>query len=100
MNLPGHDALHDQLDALGVAVDAGDMDTAAQCMTDYDAALRCYMEATAPHTPLDVLRELLKLQNALLLRMRERQAEIGALLRQSHRQDSASRAYADVELAP
>lgn len=100
MNPAGHDALHDRLEALGAAVDAGDMDAAAQCMTHYDAALAGYIEATAPHTPPDVLRELLTLQNALLLRMRERQAEIGALLRQSHRQDSASRAYADVELAP
>lgn len=96
----GRDALHDQLDALGVAVEAGDMDAAAQCMTAYDAALRRYIEATAPHTPLDGLRELLALQNSLLLRMRERQAEIGALLRQTHRQGSASRAYANVELAP
>lgn len=91
--------LYDRLEALGVAVDAGELQTAAQRMTDYDTALRSYIEVTAPDTPLDVLRDLLAIQNALLLRMRERQAVIGAALRQAHRQDSASRAYASVEVA-
>lgn len=92
--------LYDQLDALGVAVDAGDVEIAAQRMIDYDAALRCYIETTAPDTPLDVLRALLAIQDGLLLRMRERKAVIGAALLRSHRQDSASRAYAAVEVAP
>jgi hypothetical protein len=92
--------LFDRLEALGVALDAGELDTAAQRMTDYDVALRRYIETTGPDAPLDVLRDLLSIQNALLLRMRERQAVIGAALRQAHRQDSASRAYANVEVAP
>lgn|GEM_PF-1646079 len=91
--------LHDRLEALGVALDAGELDTAAQHMTDYDAALRCCIETTAPDTPLDVLRDLLAIQNALLLRMRERQTAIGDVLRQAQRQGSASRAYANVEVA-
>jgi len=91
--------LYDRLEALGAAVDAGELDTAAQRMTDYDAALRSYIEATTPDTPLDVLRDLLAIQNALVLRMRERQTVIGDALRQAHRQDSASRAYANVEVA-
>ena len=91
--------LYDRLEALGVAVDTGELDTAASHMTDYDAALRSYIETTAPDTPLDVLRDLLAIQNALLLRMRERQTALGEAMRQAHRQDSASRAYANVEIA-
>lgn len=96
---PADRELATRLDALGAAVDAGELDEAAQRMADYDAALRRYIETTAPHTPLNVLRELLGMQNTLLLRMRERQAGIGDALRQVQRQDSASRAYATVEVA-
>lgn len=100
MSAPGHQALFDQLDALGSAIDGDAFDEAAGRMRDYDAALRGYIEATAGQAPVEVLRELLKLQNALLLHMRDRQAVIGDALRQAHRQDSASRAYATIEIAP
>ncbi len=100
MNAPVEQDLTGRLDALGAAVDAGEFDEAAQRMADYDAALRQFIEATAPHTPVDALRRLLGLQNALLLRMRERQADIGEALRQVQRQDAASRAYATVEVGP
>lgn len=100
MNPMRQQTLYDQLDALGVAVDAGEVEIAAQCMTDYDAALHRYIQTTAPDTPLGVLQELLAIQNGLLQRMRERKAQIGATMLQAHRQDSASRAYAAVEVAP
>lgn len=100
MNSTVRQDLYDQLDALGASIDTDDFDTAAQRMTAYDAALRDYIETTAPHTPVEVLRELLKMQNAVLLHMRERQAAVGDALRQVHRHDTASRAYANVEAAP
>lgn len=100
MSLSAEHDLTARLDALGAAVDAGELAEAAQRMTDYDAALRRYIETTAPDTPLDVLRELLGMQNTLLLRMREHQRVVGDALRQANRQDSASRAYATVEVAP
>lgn len=99
MNAPDRAQLEAELDALGAAVDAGDISEAALRMNAYDSLLRDYIAATAPHTPVDALRELLAIQNALLLRMRDKQAAIGEVLRQAHRQDSASRAYATVEVA-
>lgn len=100
MNPAARQGLHDQLDALGAAIEADAFDEAAQRMRDYDAALRAYIDATAGNAPVDALRELLKLQNALLLHMRERQTRIGDALRQVHRHDAASRAYATIEIAP
>ena len=100
MSPAAHRDLHDQLDALGAAIDADDFDAAAERMAIYDAALRRYIETTTPNTPVDVLRELLKMQNAVLLHMRERQTVIGDALREAHRQDTASRAYVTVETAP
>ncbi|WP_393999830.1 hypothetical protein ACF3M1_08775 [Luteimonas sp. WGS1318] len=95
MNSAVRQDLVDQLDALGAAIDTDAFDDAAARMTAYDAALRHYIDSTAPNTPVDVLRELLKMQNAVLLHMRERQTVIGDALRQGHRQDAASRAYAE-----
>lgn len=100
MSAPGRAQLEAELDALGSAVGAGDISEAALRMNTYDSLLRDYIAATAPNTPVDALRELLGIQDALLLRMRERQNTIGAALRQVRRQDSASRAYATVEIAP
>ncbi|WP_101927730.1 hypothetical protein [Luteimonas rhizosphaerae] len=92
--------LHDQLDALGFAVDGNDMPLAARQMSEYDAALRGYIDATTPDTDVDVLRALLERQNALVLRMRERQSAIGDTLRQMRRADTASRAYASAGVSP
>jgi len=97
MTLSVHPALEAQLAAIGGAVDAGDVEEAAERMAGYDSALRNYIEATAPHTPVDVLRALLRMQNTLLLQMRDRQAGIGELLRQTQRQATAANAYTSAE---
>lgn len=92
-------ALESELAAIGAAVESGDVEDAAERMARYDTALRCYIETTTPHAPVDVLRELLRMQNAVLLQMRERQAAIGEILRQSQRQATAANAYSAAESA-
>ena len=97
MTHSGHPALEAQLASIGGAVDAGEVEEAAARMAGYDSALRKYIETTAPHTPVEVLRELLRMQNALLLQMRDRQARIGEILRQTQRQATAANAYTSAE---
>lgn len=97
MTQTGHSALESGLAAISDAVEAGDVEEAAARMASYDSALRDYIESTAPHTPVEVLRELLRMQNAVLLQMRDRQAVIGEALRHAQRQVSAVSAYTAAE---
>jgi len=97
MTQSGQPALEARLAAISGAVDAGEVEEAAERMAGYDSALRNYIETTAPHTPVEVLRELLRMQNTLLLQMRDRQAGIGELLRRTQRQATAANAYTSTE---
>lgn len=87
--------LRTQLDAIASALDTDDLAAAGAGATAYDAALRDYLGACTPGTtPVDAMRELLRMQNTLLLRMAEKQKGIAGELRQVHRAGRASRAYA------
>jgi len=97
MTQAGYSELESELVAIGDSVGSGDVEEAAARMASYDAALRDYIETTAPHTPVEVLRELLRMQNAVLLQMRERQSAIGDALRRAHRQASVANAYTAAE---
>lgn len=97
---PGLQALHARLDAIAGALDTDDLAAAAAAAADYDAELRGYLAACTPgQAPTEALRELLQLQNALLLRMAERQEGIAGELRQVRKAGRASRAYAATEMA-
>lgn len=85
--------LHARLDALGTALD-GDVHDAGEQMAAYHEQLHLYVAEIGPQAPVDALRGLLQLQNALLLRMHARQQVIGEALRLARRTESASRAYA------
>ncbi|NYZ64354.1 hypothetical protein [Luteimonas deserti] len=100
MSDAGQPALEAQLSALGSAVEAGELAEAAERMAEYDASLRRYIERTAPDTPVDGLRALLRMQNEVLLQMRGKQQAIGEALRQAYRQGNASRAYTSAETTP
>lgn len=87
--------LRAQLDAIASALAADDLAGAGAGAAAYDIALRDYLEACAPgHAPVDALREMLSMQNRLLLRMAETQKGIAGKLREVHRAGRASRAYA------
>lgn len=85
--------LHARLDALGIALDS-DVHGAGEQMAAYHDRLHRYIAEIGPQAPGDALRDLLQVQNALLLRMHERQQVIGEALRLARRTESASRAYA------
>ncbi|ATD67678.1 hypothetical protein CNR27_09730 [Luteimonas chenhongjianii] len=91
--MPDIGELHARLDALGIALD-GDVHDASQQMAAYHDQLHVYIAEVGAHAPVAALRGLLQLQNALLLRMQERQQVIGEALRLARRTENASRAYA------
>ena len=96
MTTPDLAQLHARLDALGVALDGdADVDAAAGQMAAYHDQLQAYIAHVGPLAPVEALRGLLQLQNALLLRMHERKHTIGEALRRARRSESASRAYAE-----
>ncbi len=84
--------LRGRLDMLGKALDAGDLDRAAQLITGYDIALRGYVEGCSP-AAIPSMQELLRIQNALLARMQDQHADTGGQLRRMHQAGAASRAY-------
>ena len=91
--------LHAQLDVIATALETDDLAAAGAGAEAYDTALRGYVEACAPgRTPMDALRELLRLQNSLLLCMAEKKKGIAGELREARKAGKASRAYA-AELA-
>jgi len=98
MTAPALQSLRESLDALQDALDDQRIDDAAGITKAYADQLQLYIATVGRDAPLDVMRQLLALQNTLLLRMRERQTAIGDALRQVRRQDSASRAYTDIEV--
>lgn len=93
MTTPDLADLHARLDALGIALDS-DVHGAGEQMAAYHDRLHRYIAEIGPQAPGDALRDLLQVQNALLLRMHERQQVIGEALRLARRTESASRAYA------
>lgn len=99
MTPPDLAQLHARLDALGTALDGdGDVDAAAEQMTVYHDELQAYIAGAGAQAPVEALRGLLQLQNALLLRMHGRKHTIGEALRRARRSESAARAYAEEAL--
>lgn len=91
--------LRARLEALGAALDAGDLATADQLATAYDGALHRYVENCSP-AAIPSLQELLRMQNALLARMQDQHESTGGELRRMHQAGAASRAYAAAGPAP
>lgn len=85
--------LHAHLDAIGVALD-DDVHAAGAQMTAYQDQLQAFIVRVGSQAPAEALRRLLDAQNALLVRMRDRQHTIGEALRRARRAENASLAYA------
>lgn len=100
MNDPGLELLRSKLDALGAALDAGDLAAAGGTVAAYDGALRHYLEQRGRAAPVPALRELLQTQNELLSRMRSQQDRIGGELHRMKKAGAASRAYAATGAEP
>ncbi|MCD9030429.1 hypothetical protein LDO32_01600 [Luteimonas sp. Y-2-2-4F] len=100
MSAPSLQSLHAGLGALGEAVGRDDLDGADRIMADYDLALRRYIEQAGMQAPLDGLRGLLRLQNAVVADLRERRQRAADALRRERRTRSAHRAYASGGTAP
>lgn len=91
--------LRARLEALGAALDAGDLARAELVAGDYDGALRRYVENCSPAS-IAPLQELLRMQNALLARMQDQHESTGGELRRMRQAGAASRAYAAAGPAP
>lgn len=91
---PGLTGLHAGLDTLGSALDDDDLAEAGEVMAAYDRSLRHYLEQRGREAPIDAIRELLRMQNDLLLRMASRRRGIAGELERVRRAGEASRAYA------
>ncbi|WP_024890300.1 hypothetical protein [Luteimonas huabeiensis] len=100
MSAPGLQALHAGLAALGEAVGRDDLERADRILADYDLALRRYVEQAGTQAPLDGLRELLRLQNAVVADLRARRQRAADALRQDRQARCAQRAYASAGTAP
>ncbi|WP_052772728.1 flagellar protein FliT [Luteimonas sp. FCS-9] len=94
------EALHRDLDALDAAIARDEFDAAAGLLAGYQQRLRGTIETLGARLPVEALRALLATQHALTARMRARRDAVAVQLRQVHRADAASRAYADVGHAP
>lgn len=100
MSEPTLQQLHAELDALGGALDASDAGGADEIVRAYDRNLRRYVEQRGRAAPLEALRDLLRIQNGLLARMREQRGVLAGDLRRVRRSGAASRAYASAGTDP
>lgn len=91
--------LRSRLEALGAALEAGDLARADQVASDYDSALRRCVESCGPAS-IPSLQELLRMQNELLARMQDQHESTGGELRRMRQAGAASRAYAAAGPAP
>ena len=96
---PGADgglaALHAGLGTLDAALDLDDLATASEAMAAYDRSLRAYIDQRGREAPVAGIRELLRLQNQVLLRMDGLRRDVAGELGRMRRAGQASRAYAE-----
>lgn len=91
--------LHARLDAVEAGLSEA-VDAAAVHMTAYQDELQRFIETRGRNVSPEALDALQKRQNTVLEAMRSRRQAIGDALRKLHRQGSASRAYAAMDVAP
>lgn len=88
-------SLHASLDALDAALDLDDMEAATAVMAAYDQGLRDYFDRHGAEAPLAGVRDLLRMQDRILLRMEGLRRDIAGELGRVRRAGQASRAYAE-----
>lgn len=97
MSDPALQRLRAGLATLEAALEDGDLAAAERSLAGYDRSLRTYLHERGRTAPLDALGELLRLQGALMARMRQQRDGIAGELRRLRRAGSASRAYVQAD---
>lgn len=93
MSDPALQQLRAGLGSLEQALAQGDLAAAERSLAGYDRSLRQYLQERGRAAPVDALRDLLRLQGALIARMRRQRDGVAVELRKLRRAGSASRAY-------